>query len=204
MSNHLNAFKQLISEELNVKEVQFVDDIKELCDMKFKPNFKSLAKKFGKNVKTAANVILNDHENVEKLICNCIDSIDVNGQKITSEDVIVDYVPKSGTDDYAVCVKDGIAVALNIKLTPELLEEGLANEFIAAVQNLRKKFSFHITQHICVCVEADKDVENAINKHIDKVCDELRIDNIVFNFLPECKNIVNLNGHDTKIELSAS
>ena len=183
----VKGLESLIEDELNVKAVQFVADETELCDVSYKANFKTLGKKCGPKMKAVAAAIaamtgFDGHATVE-------------GVELTVEDVLVTRTPKAGL----VVASDGpVVVGLETALTPELVAEGLAREFVSHVQAMRKEADFEVTQRIRVTVEADDELKAAIEAHRDYVTAETLAVALDFAACGEAKS-VDLNGHAAKI-----
>ena len=186
-SGDVKGLESLIEDELNVKAVQFVADETELCDVSYKANFKTLGKKCGPKMKAVAAAIaamtgFDGHATVE-------------GVELTVEDVLVTRTPKAGL----VVASDGpVVVGLETALTPELVAEGLAREFVSHVQAMRKEADFEVTQRIRVTVEADDELKAAIEAHRDYVTAETLAVALDFAACGEAKS-VDLNGHAAKI-----
>ena len=178
----------LVLDELNVKSMTFIEDETELCDVSYKANFKTLGKKCGPKMKAVAAAIA--ASGMQPVI---------EGIEITPEDVIVTRAPKAGM---VVASEGSVVVALETALTPELVAEGLAREFVSHVQAMRKEADFEVTQRIDVKVEADDELRAALVAHSDYVKVETLALTLSFEALPDAAS-VDLNGHTTKIEVCA-
>jgi len=187
----VKGLEDLIEDELNVKAVQFVADETELCDVSYKANFKTLGKKCGAKMKAVASGIA------------ALKGFDgfatVEGVEISAEDVLVTRAPKAGL---VVASEGATVVALETALTPELVAEGLAREFVSHVQAMRKEADFEVTQRIVVTVEADADVKAAIEAHAGYVKGEILA--VELAFAPNGGESVDLNGHATKISVACA
>ena len=189
----VKGLESLIEDELNVKAVQFVADETELCDVSYKANFKTLGKKCGPKMKAVAAAIA-AMGNGEWGTGNGEPKV-IEGVEIAPEDVLVTRTPKAGL----VVASDGpVVVGLETALTPELVAEGLAREFVSHVQAMRKEADFEVTQRIRVTVEADDELKAAIEAHRDYVTAETLAVALDFAACGEAKS-VDLNGHAAKI-----
>ena len=189
----VKGLESLIEDELNVKAVQFVADETELCDVSYKANFKTLGKKCGPKMKAVAAAIA-AMGNGEWGTGNGEPKV-IEGVEIAPEDVLVTRTPKTGL----VVASDGpVVVGLETALTPELVAEGLAREFVSHVQAMRKEADFEVTQRIRVTVEADDELKAAIEAHRDYVTAETLAVALDFAACGEAKS-VDLNGHAAKI-----
>ncbi len=118
----------------------------------------------------------------------------VEGVPLTEEDVIVTRKPKAGL---VVASAGPVVVGLETALTPELIAEGLAREFVSHVQSMRKEANFEVTQRITLAVEADADLRAALEAHADYVKNETLAVELAFG--PVEAPALNLNGHAAKI-----
>jgi isoleucyl-tRNA synthetase len=182
----VKGLEELIEDELNVKSVMFVADETDLCDVSYKANFKTLGKKCGAKMKAVAAAIA-----AAKSV-----PFDCEGFTITADDVLVTRSPKSGL---VVASEGVIVVGLETALTPELVAEGLAREFVSHVQSMRKEADFEVTQRISLTVEADDETKAALEAHLDYVKNETLT--TAFAFAATDAEAVELNGHSTKIKV---
>ena len=180
----VKGLEELIEDELNVKSVVFVADETDLCDVSYKANFKTLGKKCGAKMKAVAAAIAA----AKSIPSQC------EGIEISAEDVLVTRSPKAGL---VVASEGAIVVGLETALTPELVAEGLAREFVSHVQSMRKEADFEVTQRIALTVEADEETKAALEAHLDYVKNETLTTE--FAFAATDAEAVVLNGHSTKI-----
>jgi len=173
------AVRDLVLAEVNVREVEYIDDTSGLLIRKVKPNFKLLGPRFGKAMKDAGAAIQamsqKDIEMFEKageyqLV------IDGNPYKITTEDVeiISEDIP-----GWLVANEGRLTVALDITVTPELLHEGIAREFVNRIQNIRKESGYEVTDKIDVQIEDLEFVHEAVKKHSDYIASQTLAGSIV-------------------------
>lgn len=182
----VKGLEELIEDELNVKKVEFIADETELCDVTFKANFKTLGKKCGPKMKAVAAAIAG----AKKVPFEC------EGFTITEEDVIVTRTPK---DDLVVASQGAIVVGLETALTPELIAEGNAREFVSHVQSMRKEADFEVVQRIAVTVSCDAEMKAALEAHLDYVRNEILAVSVT---ITEGEGEVSLNGHKTGIVIA--
>ena len=194
----VKGLEELIEDELNVKQVVFVADETELCNVTYKANFKTLGRKCGSKMKAVAAAIASG--NVPGLAglhgsgTSETQSVVIEGIEITAEDVIVTRSPKAGL---VVASSGSIVVGLETALTPELVAEGLAREFVSHVQNMRKAADFEVTQRIAVTVETDAETRAAIEANRDYVTNEILATSL--EFAEAAADAIDLNGHAAKI-----
>jgi isoleucyl-tRNA synthetase len=145
----LSPVAELVKEELNIKELQYIDNPDEYVSYTVKPNFPVLGPKYGKLLQGIAAALSQTSAAslVKDLRENGAIQLDVAGNPVTltNEDLEVRVQDKEG---FAVEMAHGHYVVLNIGLTPELIEEGIAREIVSKVQNTRKNLGFELTDRI--------------------------------------------------------
>ena len=189
----VKGLEELIEDELNVKRVEFIADETELCNVSFKANFKTLGKKCGAKMKAVAAAIAN-MGNGESGTLNGWPK-EIEGIEITSEDVLVTRSPKEGL---VVASEGVVVVGLETLLTPELIAEGLAREFVSHVQSMRKEADFEVTQRIKVSVSCDGALKAALEEHSQYVKGEILALELSFE---EGEGPVDINGHNSAINV---
>jgi len=176
--SQVKAVEDLILSEVNVKEIDYVDDASGIIKKKVKANFKTLGKKLGKKMKSAAGVISqmnqDDIATIEKTNEFTFDvagepiSISLEDVEITSEDI----------PGWQVATDRDITVALDITLTDELRAEGMARELVNRIQNIRKNKNFNITDRIHIEVQNHDEIKSAVNLFSDYICEEVLADSL--------------------------
>jgi isoleucyl-tRNA synthetase len=166
------GMEALIGEELNVKNIEFVEHEGSLLRRKAEPVFRNLGPKFGKNVNAAANAIRElDETQIDELLQTGTLNLDLDGSTTTlaKDDVQIDTENREGV---VTGTEGDLTVALETKLTQDLLYEGLAREFVNRTQNMRKDADLQVTDRINVWVEATDDMTQAIEKMKTYICNE--------------------------------
>lgn len=192
----------LLMEELNVKEVKFIDNLDEYMNYSLKPNFKVLGPELGKDIGLFSKklVTLDAYEIVEKIEAGKTISIELdNGRvvEIDKEKVIINISSKEGS---VVELSNNVFIILDTVLTDELVQEGYAREFISRVQQMRKANGYEVSDNIKIFFESTDEFANALRMYEDYIKKETLATEI--NALnKEEVEIQNLNGHDTKILL---
>jgi isoleucyl-tRNA synthetase len=158
---HIEAVKDLIMNEVNVKELKFVDGAGVLVK-KVKCNFRTMGKKFGKLMKgVAAQMDGLSQEQIAELETNGNIAIMVDGNNLTVElsdvEIISEDIP-----GWLVANEGSLTVALEVELTDELRQEGLAREIINRVQNIRKESGLEITDRIIITLSPNDAVSQAV------------------------------------------
>ncbi|HZM16449.1 MAG TPA: isoleucine--tRNA ligase [Candidatus Krumholzibacteria bacterium] len=197
----LEEFAEQIRDELNVKAVHFDEREAELVDFVVKANFKSLGPRLGKEVQKAARAIAAlPLAEVLALESGRSTTVVVDGVEVTlgPEDVAIERHEKSGL--FVEC-SGSLTVALDKELTPELLEEGLAREFVNRVQGLRKEAGLQVTERIRILYHsAAPEVGRAVAVHGDGIRVETQALELLA--LPQADGApVDLNGHPVHIRI---
>jgi isoleucyl-tRNA synthetase len=158
---HIEAVKQLIMNEVNVKELKFVEG-QGILVKKVKCNFRTMGKKFGKLMKgVAAAMDALSQEQIAELEQNGTIGINVEGQALTVEAVDVEIISED-IPGWLVANEGSFTVALEVELTDELRQEGMAREIINRIQNIRKESGFEITDRINVALAPNEEVEKSV------------------------------------------
>ena len=176
---HIEAVKDLIKNEVNVKELKFVEGAGILVK-KVKCNFRTMGKKFGKLMKSvAAAVDALSQEQIAELEAQGQIALDIpesaEKQVVVLEDVeiISEDIP-----GWLVANEGNLTVALEVELTDDLVNEGTARELINRIQNIRKESGFEITDRIQVCVAPHEKMEKAIGAFADYIKNQVLADTI--------------------------
>ena len=205
MRQEADSFAELIQDELNVKSVACDANESALAHIQVKPDFRKLGPRFGAQMKAvAAAVAVLPAEQAAALAAGQAVTCTVAGAAVTLEagDVTVQRTPREGL---VVSAEGNVLVAIETTLTPELVAEGLAREFVSKVQNLRKEADFEVTQRIAIAFQADDAVAAAVMAHRDYVMAEtlaLSCQKTMFSVAGgETYEAVDLNGHTCHIQL---
>ena len=171
-AEQINKVKDLILNEVNVKELQLLEDSSGVLVKRIKPNFKTLGPKHGKHMKAIA-ALVNDfgQEDIIRFEQQQGCSIVIAGETIQldAEDVEI------STDDipgWLVASENGLTVAVDVTLTAELKEEGIAREFVNRIQNFRKEMGLEVTDRILLKIKKHIAIESAINNNLNYICSE--------------------------------
>ncbi|MEE0981245.1 MAG: DUF5915 domain-containing protein, partial [Acutalibacteraceae bacterium] len=170
----------IIKEELNVKEITFVDEANDLVSYNFKPQLKTLGPKYGKQLGEIRNLLaeLDGTAAKKELDANgCIKlNISIGEIELTADDLLIETIQKSGL----FSVSDfGVTVAIDTELTPELIEEGFVREIISKIQTMRKDADFNVTDRIIISVAGNDKIAELITKNKDMIFTTVVADEIV-------------------------
>ena len=170
--------KLQIIDELNVKEIKFIDKQQEIVKYELKPNFNILGQKYGKDMKEIIsllkNVDVDDFKETLKTSENY--SLKNDAFLITKEDVSIIEIPM---DDYSLSSSKDIVVSLNTKLSEELINEGIVRDLIRKVQNLRKEMDFKVSDRILLNINCSDIFYNALNDNVKYFKNETLCEDIV-------------------------
>lgn len=157
----------LISEELNVKEVLFIDDVSNYMEYIIKPNFKIAGPIFGSNIKEYGNILGSlDINNISKLQNGETIKINVNEKEYDINRDMVDIRVSSKEGFVSATLNDNFII-LDINLNEDLILEGIAREMISKVQNIRKESDYNITDRINIYYSGDEMVKKTIDKFME-------------------------------------
>jgi isoleucyl-tRNA synthetase len=176
----IEAVKDLILSEVNVKSLDMVDESQTQIVKQLKLNFKTLGKKCGKHMKAiqafAAN---NDVAIIDGLEKEGKYEIVIDGDVILLEIEDAEIIPVD-IPGWKVANAGQLTVALDIVITDELREEGIARELVNRIQNLRKERNFELTDRIVLKIKEQKEIKSAVNHNLEYICTEILADKIEF------------------------
>ena len=164
------AVKNIILAEVNVKEVEYLTDAAGIIKKKIKPNFKTLGPKYGKLMKEIAGAINQfGQSEIAAFETSGSYAITAGNETVTlaAEDVEIQTEDIPG---WIVATEGQITVALDINVTEELKQEGIAREFINKIQNLRKDNNFEVTDRIVLTIQKHEKTDEAVIRHKDYIC----------------------------------
>lgn len=175
---NIEAMSQLILDEVNVKELEFVEG--DMLEKKVKCNFRVMGKKFGKLMKAvAAAVGALSQDAINELSVNGSVQVNVDGQtvEIVREDV---EIVSEDIPGWTVANDGALTVALDLEITEELKNEGMAREIVKRIQAYRKSSGFEITDHIHVVLSHDDNLQKAVEAYHDYICSQVLADKLEF------------------------
>jgi isoleucyl-tRNA synthetase len=182
----IEAVSDLIKAEVNVKEIVLLDDASGILIKQIKPNFKALGPRFGKDIGLIAKEIQNfSSEQINKLDKEGSIAIVIAGNSLTLSLEEVE-ISSQDIEGWLVANSNGITVALDITISEELKEEGIARELVNRIQNIRKDSGFEVTDKIKVHLQKNKALEKAVESNETYIKSETLTDVLTFE-----ENIVN-------------
>ena len=172
MKTQLQKVSHLIMSEVNIKEIEFLSADNNILVKNVKPNFKTLGKKYGKQMKQIQAYFTNmSQEEIHQFEKNNGTHLDVDGVdvELTLEDALISTQDIPG---WAVTSEGDLTVALDMTITDALMQEGLAREIVNRVQNLRKTGGFEVTDRIELLIEKNEKTDAAVKQYGDYICNE--------------------------------
>lgn len=174
----IESVKDLILSETNIKQVEYIQDTEGVITKKIKPNFKALGPKVGKDMKLVSSAI-------SALVPSQIQQLETEGQlNISGTEYTI------GLDDVEIIAEDvegwqvanlgKLTVALDINISKELKQEGVARELINRIQNLRKNKGFEVTDKIIVKIVGEKEFSEAVENNLTYICNEILASDVLF------------------------
>ena len=173
------AVADLIKHEVNVKEVELLEDASDILVKQIKPNFKALGPRFGKDMKMIASEIQKfTADDIKKIEQNGELELDCNGKIITLELGDVE-ITSQDIEGWLVANEGSLTVALDVTLTKDLREEGIARELVNRIQNLRKDSGFEVTDRISVTLQKDEQIIQAVQQNLEYIKAETLTDDLI-------------------------
>lgn len=178
MTTQLEAVKNIILSEVNVKEIEYITDTAGILIKKIKPNFKTLGPKYGKYMKQISALVgamtQSDIYNFEKQGSFSL-QVGETAVELTLEDV---EILSEDIPGWLVANEGRLTVALDVNLTQELKEEGIARELINRIQNLRKDSNFNVTDKIDLQIGKHEQINDAVLHFKDYISSQVLAENI--------------------------
>jgi isoleucyl-tRNA synthetase len=197
----LEAVKDLILAEVNVREVEYIDDTASILVKKIKPNFKTLGPRYGKLMKEISNSIaaLTPAE-IVAFESNGNHTVNINGQQINLTTGDVEIISED-IPGWQVANEGKLTVALDVTVSDDLRYEGIAREFVNRIQNIRKENGYDVTDKISVLIEDHEFVREAVKRHATYIASQTLASgvNLTKNFTGENVRKVEIDEVDVKI-----
>ena len=200
MKEQLEKIADLVKSEVNVKEIEFPDPRNTIISKKIKPNFVALGKKLGPKMKAVSNALASfTQEDILKFENERQYNLSIEGEPVILQ---IDEVEISSEDipGWTVASRGGLAVALDITVTPELEAEGNAREFVNRIQKIRKDSGFELTDRIEVKVAAPNGLNDSLAKFKDYICAEILADRL--DLVPEVKEGTDIDVNDISLKVN--
>ena len=193
-------YKDIIADELNVKEVVFTDDVSAFTSYSFKPQLRTVGPKYGKKLNAIrqylgsvdGNAAMNELKTTGKL------TFDADGDQVEllEEDLLIDAAQMPG---YVSDTEYETTVVLDTNLTPELVEEGFVREIISKIQTMRKEAGFEVMDHIRVYFAQNDKIKTLVDSNNAEIKDEVLANEICFDTIKGYNKKWNINGETVVI-----
>ena len=189
-------YQEIIQDELNVKKVEFTDDVRAFTSYSFKPQLRTVGRKYGKYVNEIKEILAGLDGNQAMDTLNETDLLSFETQdgtkvELAKEDLLIDMAQVPGF------VSEGdnfVTVVLDTNLTPELVEEGFVREIISKIQTMRKEAGFEVMNHINVFQDGNDKLAEILKNHTEEIKKEVLADNILIGTMGGYTKEWDING----------
>lgn len=196
-------YVEIIEDELNVKAVEFKDDVEEFVSYSFKPQLKTVGPKYGKLLGKIREALsnLDGHKAMQELNTDGALNFDFDGEKVVlgRDDLLIETAKN---DNFVTEADNKVTVVLDIRLDDALLEEGFVRELISKIQTMRKEAGFEVVDHIVLSQSGNDRIAEIIKKNEAVIKNDTLADEIVYNNVEGYTKDWNLNGEHTSLGVS--
>lgn len=196
-------YVEIIEDELNVKAVEFKDDVEEFVSYSFKPQLKTVGPKYGKLLGKIREALasLDGHVAMKSLNDTGSVDFDFDGEIVSlgREDLLIETAKN---DDFVTEADNKTTVVLDIRLSEELIEEGFVRELISKIQTMRKEAGFEVVDHIVLSQTGNERIAEIIKKNEAVIKNDTLADEIIYNNVEGYTKDWNLNGENTSLGVS--
>ncbi len=193
-------FTDIIADELNVKSVEFANDVSAFTTYSFKPQLRTVGPKYGKYLGKIRELLSSVDGNaaMAELKANGVLVLDLGDVKaeLTEEDLLIESAQKPG---FASNSDHGVTVVLDTNLTPELIEEGYMRELVSKIQTMRKESGFEVMDNIRVYISGSEIIKDIVRKNFDEIKGEVLAKDVVFDTEFATSKNWDLNGQQVKL-----
>ncbi len=193
-------FTDIIADELNVKSVEFANDVSAFTTYSFKPQLRTVGPKYGKYLGKIRELLSSVDGNaaMAELKANGVLVLDLGDVKaeLTKEDLLIESAQKPG---FASNSDHGVTVVLDTNLTPELIEEGYMRELVSKIQTMRKESGFEVMDNIRVYISGSEIIKDIVRKNFDEIKGEVLAKDVVFDTEFATSKNWDLNGQQVKL-----
>ena len=188
-------FKEIIADELNIKEVEFTDDVRAFTSYSFKPQLRTVGPKYGKFLGKIKEALakLDGNKAMDQLNAGEPLKFDFDGTEVVleKEDLLIDMAQVEG---YVSEGDNAVTVVLDTNLSDELVEEGFVREIVSKIQTMRKEAGFEVMDKIIVNVDKNDKIKTIIEDNLDEIKSEVLADNVEFDRINGYEKEWNING----------
>jgi len=194
MKDAIEAVQDLILSEVNVKELNIIEDTEGILVKKVKPNFKTIGKKYGQQMKGIMAAVKGFNQaDIAALEKNAGWNATIDGVEVQLDmedfEILTEDIP-----GWLVASEGNLTVALDVTMNPPLVEEGIAREFVNRIQNIRKDSGLEVTDRILLTIKSDDRINDAIKNNLNYICSETLADKLeLADVLSENKTLVEID-----------
>ena len=194
-------FTNIIEDELNVKKVNFQDDLRAFTSYTFKPQLKTVGPKYGKHLNAIRTYLseVDGSKAMDDLETSGVLKFTVDGDtevELTKDDLLIDVAEKGG---FVTEEDNSLTVVLDTNLTPELIEEGYVREIISKIQTMRKEAGFEVMDHIKVYVKDNDKMADLMRKNEAEIIRIVMADTIIYNLSQGYEKSWDINGENVTL-----
>ena len=188
-------YRDIIADELNVKEIVYSQDVRDFTTYTFKPQLKTLGRRFGKQLNALKEVLtgLDGNSAMDEINEKGTLTVILDGKEemLEKDDLLIDMAQVEGfvSESYG-----GITVVLDTNLSEELVEEGFVYEVISKIQTMRKEAGFEVMDHIVVSVQGNEKIGSVVKKNTESIQTKVLADDIVYDKSLKNAKEWNING----------
>ena len=195
-------FTDIIADELNVKSVEYKEDVRDFTSYTFKPQLKTLGPKYGKLLGEIRNHLssLDGNAAMDNLNKLGYITLQVNGTEIQLEkaDLLIEMTQAEG---YVASSDKGITIVMDTNLTPELIEEGFVRELVSKIQTMRKEAGFEVMDRIKVYVSGNDRIADIMERNSAQIKGVVLADEIIRDSMAGYEKDWNINGEDVRLSV---
>lgn len=196
-------YKEIIADELNIKKVEFTDDVRAFTSYSFKPQLRTVGPKYGRFLGKIKEALAGLDGNAAMDVLNAGEPLkfDFDGNEVVLEmdDLLIDMAQVEG---YVSEGEGELTVVLDTNLSDELIEEGFVREIISKIQTMRKEAGFEVMDKIMVNVANNDKIKSIIKGNLDEIKSEVLADNIEFDRINGYEKEWNINGEKVTFSVS--
>ncbi|MFQ9932821.1 MAG: isoleucine--tRNA ligase [Lachnospiraceae bacterium] len=193
-------YKEIIEDELNVKNVTFTEDVREFTSYSFKPQLKTVGPKYGKHLGAIRSFLssLDGNKAMDTLNETGALTLEDNGENITltKEDLLIEAAQ---VDGYVSESDNKLTVVLDTNLTEELIEEGFVREVISKIQTMRKEAGFQVMDKIIVYVSGNEKIARILQNNKTEFTGEVLANDVIFDTMNGYSKEWNVNGESVTL-----
>ncbi len=193
-------YKEIIEDELNVKAVEFMDDVSDFTSYSFKPQLKTVGPKYGKLIGSIKQTLadLDGNKAMDELNSEGALKFDIGGEEVvlSKEDLLIETVEKDG---FVSESDNKVTVVLDTNLTPELIEEGFVRELISKIQTMRKEAGFEVMDKIIVYAKDNDKLKGIMEANKAEIIRDVMADDIKFDTSKGYEKQWDINGEKVSL-----